>query len=75
MEPGLLVQHVLVGLAVVASAGYVVVTRFPAPVRRVRARLALILVRSRRPAVAGLGRRIAPAPSAARCGGCDGCDD
>jgi hypothetical protein len=75
VDPGLLLQHAIVGLAVAASAGYVFVTRFPAPARRLRGRVALALVRSRHPAVTRLGRRIAPAPSASRCGGCDGCDD
>ena len=75
MDAGLLLQHALVGLAVVASAGYVFVTRFPAPARRLRTALALALLRSTHPAVARLGRWIAPAPSASRCGGCDGCDD
>ena len=74
MDAGLLVQYALVGLAVAASAAYVVATRFPEAVRRVRGRLALGLVDSGRPALARVGRRIAPAPLTPGCGGCSGCD-
>jgi hypothetical protein len=74
MDAGLLVQYVLVGLAVAASAGYVVLTRFPRMARRLRGKLALGLVDSGRPALVRLGRKIAPDPSASRCGGCSGCD-
>lgn len=74
MGAGLLLQYVLVGLAVVASLCYVVATRCPRLVRRLRGRLALVLVDSGRPSLARLGRRIAPAPTASRCGGCSGCD-
>lgn len=74
MQAGLLVQHVLVFAAVLASLAYVAVTRFPGPLRRLRGRLALRMVDSGHPVLARLGRRLAPAPVAGRCGGCSGCD-
>ena len=74
MDAGLLLQQALVGLAVVASAVYVFVTRFPAQFRRLRIGLALVLLRSPHAFASRLGRRLAPAPTATRCGGCDGCD-
>lgn len=75
MDAGLLVQYLIVALAVLASAGYVVWTRMPRQVRRVRGRLALRLVDSSSPRWQRLGRRIAPPPAAgSACGGCNGCD-
>lgn len=75
VETGLLLQYLIVGLAVAASLAYVVWTRFPGTVRRVRGWCALRLVDSGRPRLARLGRAIAPAPRAGgSCGGCDGCD-
>lgn len=73
MEPGLLAQHVVVALAVGASAVYLVATRFPEAVRRARGRIALRLLGSRHDALRRLGRRIAPAARVNGCGGCDGC--
>lgn len=74
MDAGLALQYVIVALAVLASAAYVVRTRFPATARRLRGWIALRLVGSGSPAMATFGRRIAPAPRApGGCGGCDGC--
>lgn len=75
MDAGLLLQNAVVALAVLASLGYVLVTRFPKPTRRLRGRLAIALVDSGYPSLARLGRRLAPAAAAARCGGCNGCGD
>ena len=73
MNAGLLLQYMLVAFAVVASAGYVAVKRFPATVRRLRVALALPLLREGRAGwLHGLGRRIAPAPSIGT-GGSSGC--
>jgi hypothetical protein len=78
MDAGLLLQDVLVAIAVLASAGHVATTRFPATVRRLRVALALPLLREGRAGwLLGLGRRIAPAPSIGNgggCGACNGCD-
>ena len=78
MSGGLLLQYLAVALAVVLSAGYVVLSRFPGTVRRLRVALALPLLRAEnaRP-LRALGRWLAPRPSvpADACGsGCDGCD-
>ena len=73
---GLLAQYVVVGVAVVASAGFVLHSRFPASVRKLRIACAVPLVRETRPQwMRKLGLKIAPAvKNAAACGdGCDGC--
>ncbi|MCA0395570.1 MAG: hypothetical protein LCH70_15895 [Proteobacteria bacterium] len=77
MDASLALQYALIALAVLASAWAVARKLFPVSVRRLRIAVALPLLRASRPAwLRGLGRRIAPAPSAsgAACGGCDGCD-
>ncbi|TBR06651.1 MAG: hypothetical protein EPO46_12075 [Lysobacter sp.] len=73
MQASLFMQNLIVALAVIASALYIVLTRLPKPARRLRGRLALWLVDSSLPALQRLGRRIAPAPVNPPCGGCDGC--
>lgn len=75
MDRGLSLQYVVVALAVIASAVYVVRTRFPATTRRLRGWLAIRLVDSGSPMLANAGRRLAPTPRAADgCGACNGCD-
>ena len=75
MRTGLALQYVVVALAAAASLAYVVRTRFPGTWRRMRGWLAIRLVGHGSPAMAKLGRRIAPAPRAQDgCGSCDGCD-
>ena len=75
MHAGLVLQYVVVGIAVVASAGFVLQSRWPTGVRRMRIACAVPLVRESRPQwVRRVGRWIAPAASsAAACGSCDGC--
>ena len=72
---GLVVQHGLVAVVVVAAALFVLHDRAPALTRRIRIAIAMPLVRDRRPAwVKRLGRAIAPMPRASgACGGCSGC--
>lgn len=75
MTAGLALQYVVVSLAVVASAVYVFRTRFPGTARRLRGWIAIRMVDSGSPAMAKLGRRMAPAPRAQDgCGSCDGCE-
>lgn len=78
MRAGLLLQYAIIAVAVLASAWFVLRTRFPEAARRLRLALALPLVREGRPAwIRTLGRRIAP-PAGGRngpgcrtdCGGC-----
>jgi hypothetical protein len=77
MSGSLLLQYVVIGLAVVASALHVASSRFPAGVRRLGVSMALPLLREGRPTwLRALGRRIAPSPSAMAatdCGGCNSC--
>ena len=77
MHAGLLAQYVVIGLAVAASAGFVLQSRWPVGVRRLRIACALPLVREARPAwVRSVGKWIAPRamPGDAGCGtSCDGC--
>ena len=77
MQAGLLAQYVAIALAVLASAAFVLQSRWPAGVRRLRIACALPLVREARPAwMRGVGRWIAPAAMAggadcgSNCGGC-----
>ena len=77
MHAGLFAQYVVVALAVLASAAFVLQSRWPAGVRRLRIACALPLVRQARPAwVRGVGKWIAPpsgtggADCGAHCGGC-----
>ena len=74
----LVLQYIVVALAVIASTVVVVHKQFPGVARRLRTVAALWLLREQRaPALQRLGRRLAPAASAAApgCGGCRGCDD
>jgi hypothetical protein len=77
MSLSLLLQYLVIGLAVLASAAYVANSRFPAGVRRLRVAMALPLLREgRAPWLRALGRWIAPLPSAMAgtgCGGCNSC--
>jgi len=77
MHAGLLAQYVVVGLAVAASAGFVVRSRWPQGVRRLRIACAVPLVRATRPAwMRKVGMWIAPAARNGAPGcdtGCDGC--
>ena len=77
MHAGLLAQYVVIGVVVAASAGFVLQSRWPAGVRRLRIACALPLVREARPTwVRRVGLRIAPvamradAKCASNCGGC-----
>lgn len=73
MDAGLWVQYVLVGLAVLASAVFVLRRQFPGAVRRLRTAVALPLLQPASPFwLRRLGRRIAPPPPARgdACGGC-----
>jgi len=77
MHAGLLVQYVVIALAVLLSAGFVVHKQFPAGVRRVRIACAVPLVREGRAAwLRRLGRWLAPAPRVGegKCGGCNSCE-
>ncbi|HEY4581883.1 MAG TPA: DUF6587 family protein [Lysobacter sp.] len=75
MEAGLALQYAVVALAVLASLAYVLRTRFPQSVRRVRGWLAIRLIDSGSPRLSRLGRRLAPAPhGGSGCdSGCSGC--
>ncbi|KAB8162736.1 hypothetical protein FKV24_018225 [Lysobacter maris] len=76
MERGLLLQYLLIAVAVLASAGYVMQRQMPAFTRRLRVACAVPLVREGRPGwMRALGRWIAPSGTGAAgaCGGCDGC--
>lgn len=77
MHAGLLAQYVVIGVVVAASAGFVLQSRWPAGVRRLRIACALPLVRDARPAwMRKVGKWIAPQAMAggADCGAsCDGC--
>ncbi|GAB6197481.1 DUF6587 family protein [Lysobacter xanthus] len=74
MHAGLALQYVVIALAALASALYVVRTRMPGTTRRLRGWVALRLVDSGVPRLTRLGRRIAP-PARVQdaCGACDGC--
>jgi hypothetical protein len=77
MHAALWLQDLVVALAVLLSAGYLVRRQFPQSVRRWRIALAVPLLRETRHAgVQRLGRWLAPAPRAVGggCGGCGGCD-
>jgi len=76
MHAGMLVQYVVIALAVLLSAGFVVQKQFPAGVRRLRIACAVPLVREgRAPWLQRLGRWLAPAPRLGEgsCGGCNSC--
>jgi hypothetical protein len=76
MQAGMLVQYVVIALAVLLSAGFVVHKQFPDGVRRLRVACAVPLVREGRAAWLGrLGRWLAPEPRVGegKCGGCNNC--
>lgn len=76
MEPGLLLQYLVIALAALVSAWVVLKKQFPGTARRLRGAVALALVKPQRAAwLRRLGRRIAPPANAgnAGCGGCDSC--
>ena len=72
---GLIAQHAIVVVIVIAAALFVLRDRAPVFTRRVRIALAVPLVREGRPAwLKRAGRCIAPAPTASgACGSCGGC--
>jgi len=75
MSASLLLQYVAIGVAVLASAVFVIKRQFPNTVLRMRIACALSLVREGRPAwLRALGKRIAPPASIAEAGACGGCD-
>lgn len=75
MSTGLLLQYLVIALAVLASAAYVLQKQWPGLVRRLRLAMAVPLVREHRPAwVRRLGYRLAPAPVGSGKAGCGGCD-
>ena len=77
MHASLLAQYLVIALAVVVSAGYVLRRQFPQGVRRLRLACAVPLVREGRPAwVRRIGRWLAPVSGSGKggdCGGCNGC--
>ncbi|GAB3352320.1 DUF6587 family protein [Lysobacter tyrosinilyticus] len=76
MHAGMLAQYVVIALAVLLSAGFVVHKQFPAGVRRLRIACAVPLVREGRAAwLRRLGRWLAPEPRVGegKCGGCNSC--
>ena len=76
MSLSLLLQYLVIGLAVLASALHVASSRFPAGVRRLRVSMALPLLREGRGAwLRALGRRIAPLASTMAGTGCRGCNN
>lgn len=76
MDTGLLAQYVVIALAVLLSAAYVMRTQWPDATRRLRLACAARLVQASNPPwVQRIGRRLAPAPmSTSNCGGCSSCD-
>lgn len=72
---GLVAQHAVVAVVVMAAALFVLRDRAPAFTRTLRIAIAVPLVREARPAwVKRLGQAIAPTPPAASaCGRCNGC--
>ncbi|KGQ18454.1 hypothetical protein LF41_478 [Lysobacter dokdonensis DS-58] len=75
MHAGVAIQYVAVGIAVAASGVYVLNSRWPAGVRKLRVACAVPLVRQSRPQwMRKVGVWIAPAVKPADgCGSCDGC--
>ena len=75
MSLSLLLQYLVIGLAVLASAMHVASSRFPAGMRRLRVSMALPLLREGRASwLRALGRWIAPLPSALASNGCGDCN-
>jgi hypothetical protein len=76
MNLSLLVQYIVISLAVMLSAGYVIKKQWPEQLRSARIFCAIPLLREGRAAwMRGVGRIIAPAPRLAGEGGCAGCND
>ena len=76
MPAGLLTQYVVIAMAVLLSAGFVVHKQFPAGLRRLRIACAVPLVREGRAAwLRRFGRWLAPEPRAGKgnCGSCNSC--
>lgn len=76
MSGSLLLQYLLIGMAVLVSAGVVLKKQFPATTRRLRGAVALPLLRAGRPDwIQSLGRWIAPSAigKAGSCSGCSSC--
>ena len=76
MSASLLLQYIIVALAVLVSAGVVMVKQFPGATRRLRIAIALPLLRAGRPAwMRALAKKIAPPGQGGGkdCGGCNGC--
>ena len=75
MNLSLLAQYVVIALAVMLSAGYVIKKQWPEQLRSARIVCAMPLLREGRSAwMRSVGRIIAPAPRLAGEGGCGGCD-
>ena len=75
MSASLAMQYVVIALAVLSSAGYVMQKQWPGTLRAVRVRCAVPLLRDGRAAwLRSIGRVVAPAPRLAGEGGCSGCD-
>lgn len=76
MSGSMLLQYAVIALAVLVSAGVVAKKQFPGAVRRLRAAVALPLVRqTHAPPLQALGRRIAPPGGNGGTSGCGGCDN
>ena len=76
MDPGLLIQYLIIAVAVLVSAWVVLKKQFPGTVRKLRGALALALLKPGRAAwLQALGRKVAPPASGSggACGGCDSC--
>ncbi len=74
MSITLAIQYVLIALAVLSSAFYVLQKQWPNALRVVRVRCAVALLRDGRAEwLRGIGRLVAPAPRLAGEGGCGGC--
>jgi len=77
MDAWLLAQYLVIALAVLLSAGFVLQRQFPASARRLRIAFAVPLVRPGRARwLQRLGRWLAPASRVAEgaCGGCSSCE-
>ena len=75
MSASLAMQYVVIALAVLCSAGYVMQKQWPGALRAARVRCAVSLLRDgRAPWLRSIGRVVAPAPRLAGEGGCGGCD-
>ena len=76
MDAGLLIQYLIIAVAALASVWVVMKKQFPGTTRRLRAALAMALLKPGRAGwMQALGRKIAPPSSGGggACGGCDSC--